>query len=412
MGLFKSGVVVATAVALSALATDAGASSAPAPAAAVGELQASVAAAAVEGGTRFVPMAPLRVLDTRYATGVPGTSPVGAGKAIDVSMVGKVPDDAVAVVMNVAGTSPTADTFVTVWAFGIPQPTASNLNFARGETRSNAVVSEIGLDRKIALYNNAGTTHLIADLAGYYTESTTNSSPFTTVSPVRVLDTREGTGVVGPGKTIEVDFTGKVDPAATAVTINLAGVDATQSTHVTAWPTGSAQPNAASLNLAPRVATPNHVTVALGSDRKISLFNNAGSAHLIVDLSGYYSPSSTLLFYPFAPVRSYDTRTNNDGLGGPDSFNLIYDGLAPEVKAFVCNVAGTNTTRDTFVTVWPAGQPKSTASNLNLAPGQTAPNMVTAGIGVDSEYNLPAVSFYNNSGHVDLIVDISGYFGY
>ncbi|MBC6446837.1 hypothetical protein [Actinokineospora xionganensis] len=411
MGHSKSVLAVATAIVGATLVSGATASAvAPRPAA-PSELQMGVAAAVAEGGTRFVSMPPQRVLDTRNATGVPGTSPVGPGGEIAVSLDGKVPADAVAVVLNVTGTAPTSNTYVTVWATGVARPTSSNLNLAPGQTRPNAVISEIGLDGKISFFNNAGTTHLIADLAGYYTKSTTGSSPYTTVAPVRVIDTRTAVGAIPGGQSITVDFTGKVADSATAVTLNLTGVDASQDTFITAWPTGAARPTASSLNLAPGEATPNQVTVALSADRKASFFNNAGTAHLIVDLAGFYSPASTLLFYPFGPIRSYDTRAMNDGLESGQFLTLIYDHLPMDVKAMAYNVTATNVNANTFVTVWPAGLARPTASNLNLAPGQTAPNMATVGVGVDPRHNVPGVSFYDNSGHVDLVVDISGFFG-
>jgi hypothetical protein len=41
-----------------------------------------------------------------------------------------------------------------------------------------------------------------------------------------------------------------------------------------------------------------------------------------------------------------------------------------------------------FVTAWPCGQARRDASNLNLAGGTTAPNLVVAKIGLDGKVCL------------------------
>ena len=77
--------------------------------------------------------------------------------------------------------------------------------------------------RQVSLYNNSGSTHLIADLSGVYT--TTSLHGFTPMSPVRVLDTRESGGPLGPGASRVVDLPW-LPVAASAVTFNLTGVGA------------------------------------------------------------------------------------------------------------------------------------------------------------------------------------------
>ncbi|MEK7423962.1 MAG: hypothetical protein AAB131_09005, partial [Actinomycetota bacterium] len=52
----------------------------------------------------------------------------------------------------------------------------------------------------------------------------------------------------------------------------------------------------------------------------------------------------------------------------------------------------------------PAGGAPPSTSNLNLARGQIKPNMVIVPVGADGKIRL-----YNNSGTVDLAVDVAGY---
>jgi hypothetical protein len=83
-------------------------------------------------------------------------------------------------------------------------------------------------------------------------------------------------------------------------------------------------------------------------------------------------------------------------------------GLIPGsgVAAVVLNVTVTNPTAASFVTVWPTGQTRPNASNINFAAGQTVPNLVTVKVGAGGQ-----VSLYNAVGNTDLIADVAGYYG-
>jgi hypothetical protein len=73
-----------------------------------------------------------------------------------------------AVVMNVTVTQPTASSVLTVWPSGEPQPNASNLNYVAGQTVPNLVVVKVGAGGKVNLRNYSGSTHVVADVVGWY----------------------------------------------------------------------------------------------------------------------------------------------------------------------------------------------------------------------------------------------------
>jgi hypothetical protein len=123
----------------------------------------------------FQALTPARVLDTR-ASGATvdgngqaaGIQPVGA--TIEVPVIGRagVPAGASAVVLNVTVTEAQGPGFVTVWPCGIDRPNASSVNFVAGATVPNGVIGKVGDGGKVCLYvSNA--THLITDVAGYFT---------------------------------------------------------------------------------------------------------------------------------------------------------------------------------------------------------------------------------------------------
>jgi hypothetical protein len=125
-------------------------------------------------GGQFTGLTPARILDSRFGQGT--TSAVGANGLIYVQVAGlglvpamtaTVPPKAV--VLNVTVTSTTAASFLTVYpSDAASRPTASDLNWTAGLTVPNLVVVKLGADGKIALYNLAGSTDVIADVVGWY----------------------------------------------------------------------------------------------------------------------------------------------------------------------------------------------------------------------------------------------------
>jgi hypothetical protein len=375
-----------------------------------GGIGARVAAAA-EGQSGLIPVTPKRVLDTREGTGTGGVKkPIGQGETITLDLSADLPVGTSAVVLNLTGTQTTNNTYLTIWPAEVAQPEVSNINLDPNSTRSNATSVALGSSRVVKIFNNGGSAHAILDLSGYY--KLNEGDKYTPKTPERVLDTRTS-GPVGPQGSVDIDFSSKVPADATAVTFNLTGLAATGYTFVTAFPNGTPQPYVSNLNLDPNKTTPNLVTVRLGADKKVRLYNNVGNVHLIADLAGYFAPNSGYWFYPVAPVRELDTRDPNIGPLDPSTALILY-GYKPEIKGIVGNLTGTGPTAEGYVTAWPADQNQPFVSNLNLAAGQTAANMLSVAIGPDPDqesYPGNGVLFANSAGSVHLILDLAGFYG-
>jgi hypothetical protein len=69
--------------------------------------------------------------------------------------------------MNITVTGSTAAGHLIAWADGGIRPTTSNLNWSAGQTIANQVIVPLGADGRAELYVNS-TTHVIADVFGYY----------------------------------------------------------------------------------------------------------------------------------------------------------------------------------------------------------------------------------------------------
>jgi hypothetical protein len=78
--------------------------------------------------------------------------------------------------MNVTATNGTAPSFLTLWPSGGYRPATSNLNFAAGQTIANQVTVKVGPDGDVNVFNAAGNTDVIFDIAGYYVEFNENAS--------------------------------------------------------------------------------------------------------------------------------------------------------------------------------------------------------------------------------------------
>jgi alpha-tubulin suppressor-like RCC1 family protein len=364
--------------------------------------------AAAASSSRFVPLSPTRVLDTR--TGLGGAGPVGGGRTITLDLAGRLPADATAVVLNLTGVTPTANTYVTAFPSDANLPVVSNLNLAPGETRANLVTVAVGSARAVGLYNNAGDTHLVADLAGYYT--TGSGSLFTARQAERVLATH-----AGPGGTAVVDLTARVPASATSVVVTVTGANSTGDTFLTAWPTGTTRPLASTVNVAPGKTNPNLATVTLGAGRRISVYNNAGDIDVLVDLAGFYSPEFGAAFVPVTPSRVLDTRDGTGTFGNearplaPGEHATVHPGTAvpDDAVALAVNLTGIQPTASTFVSAWlRQWDSVPTTSNLNLAPGQTAANLAV--VPTRSQYPGQGFYLYNNAGDTHVAGDLAGYF--
>ncbi len=212
----------------------------------------------------------------------------------------------------------------------------------------------------------------------------------------------------------------------TAVTLNLTITDTPQSGWVQAFPTGHGTLGASSnLNVSYAGQTvANLVTVPVGNDGSISLFDVAGG-DLIVDVEGYYAQaasSSAGRYHPLTPTRIVDSRTrlglpaaspsNPDPVPAPgQTFQIQVAGAggvpASGVSAVALSVTATQSSAAGWVQVIPTGGPTplSATSNLNLTgPGQTVANLVIVPLGSGGSVQL------YNSGGTHLIMDVTGYY--
>jgi uncharacterized protein (DUF1501 family) len=369
-------------------------------------------------GMSFVPSNPTRLLDTRGTQsrfsiqGMPTMRMKVAG-------VAGVPADASAAVLNVTVARAQSAGYLTVFPAGRTMPATSNINFAPDVVVPNSVVCDLGADGSIEFASSAGPVDLVVDLSGWFVSApSTAAAGYRSVTPRRIADTREGIAFVrgaGPNEVavLPVAGVGDVPADATAVVLNVTVTQPSDAGYLTVWPTGAAMPATSSVNWRRGETVPNLVVVSVGSGGSVSMFNSAGSTHLVADVFGYFAPGRGSAFHPAGPRRLVDSRIGLGGMSGPlpgrSMFQLPVGGLAGIPAGgnptLVLNVTAVEPTASGYLTVFPSGSPRPGVSSLNVAAYKTAANMVYTQVGADG-----GVSVFNQAGETHLTVDLFGWF--
>jgi hypothetical protein len=162
---------------------------------------------------------------------------------------------------------------------------------------ANTVVAKLGADGTLSIYNVAGNTHVIVDVAGWFGDpGAATGARYNPANPARILDTRNGTGgiatPVGPNATIVLPVAGRGGVPATgvsAVAVNLTVTSPTAEGYLTVFPSGASRPLASSINFTPGLTVANTVVAKLGADGSLSIYNVAGTTQVIVDIEGWFA---------------------------------------------------------------------------------------------------------------------------
>jgi hypothetical protein len=182
------------------------------------------------------------------------------------------------------------------------------------------------------------------------------------------------------------------------------------------WPKGADQPVASNLNRQSGWTIPNAVTVKIGDGGKVNIYNNNGSADVVIDVVGYYREGTGGGFTSLAPVRIQDSRPASQvgpfatpwGGGITRSVTVTggSTGVPADADSVVLNVTATGTTASSYLTVWPKGADQPVASSLNWQPGWTIPNAVTVKVG-----DAGKIKIFNNVATTHVVIDVAGWYG-
>jgi len=382
------------------------------------------------GPLRAVP--PSRLLDTRTGLGGPaGAIPAGSSRTLQVAGRGGVPaTGAGTVVLNVAAVRPSAGGHLTVYPAGRARPATSNLNYPAGRPAvANLVHVALGSGGAVTIHAAVADVHVVADVYGWTSNGgaslESGEGLFQPVIPYRVLDTRS-TVALGPGESRSLRVAGTGGAAgvpasgASAVILNLTVTRPTASSHLTVYPGGHSRPSTSSLNFLAGETRANRVLVPVGPDGTISIYNHAGSSHVVVDINGWYTaPGSTTggaRFVGLTPSRLEDTRGSPTGplVNEARSYQAAGRGGVPaaggpEVAVAVAlNVTAVHaaTTTGGHFTLYPADTARPLASDLNFRGNQVVPNLAVVKLSPDGRFTLASAA--PDATHA--VIDLLGYY--
>lgn len=268
---------------------------------------------------------------------------------------------------------------------------------------SAILVTHVGTTPVAAL----GATIDCAPTTGTATDHAPLAS-YTPITPVRLIDTRDGTGGVatpiGAGCTMAIDLVGSpVPPQAQAVALSVTAI-APQRGFLTVFACEEGRPATSNLNTRPGVPTPNLVVSATGAQRRVCIFANE-PADVIVDLAGWWSDGPDR-YASIAPVRAYDTRELPGATRIPArevrSIPLAGQHLPGDARAAVVNLTVTGADALGFLVAFPCGNEAPLASNLNFLGGEARSVAAIVGLGPAGDMCVMA----NVDVHV--VIDVTG----
>ncbi|MGW1799189.1 PKD domain-containing protein [Streptomyces sp. NPDC001984] len=301
--------------------------------------------------------------------------------------------------------------------------TSDRITFGDGSAAVSVAGSKGYVQHTYAAAGTYTVTQQLTDSDGRTATDTTRTTvgpAYVATSPKRILDTRNGTGAakrrVGPGGVVRLKVLGVggiPTSGVTAVTMNVTDADATASSYVTVYPYGTSRPAASNLDFTAGRNNPNLVTVRVGADGYVDLYNAHGYVDLIADMQGYFTTKSITSndrmgnLAPVTPTRILDTRYGIGAAkgkvapGSTTTLTLPKEGRGVDTIGAVLDVTVTGGTSSGVVTVYCGSRPST--SNLNYRTGQTVSNLVVTKVCSGGK-----IEIYNGGGHVNLIADLQG----
>ena len=255
----------------------------------------------------------------------------------------------------------------------------------------------------------------------------TGALQFVTVTPCRLVDTRQTGGPIqgGTSRNFTIPQLGGcgIPSNAAAYSLNVTVVPPAHGSlgYLTIWPQGENQPLVSTLNSPDGRNKANAAIVPAGNNAVSVYVTN--TTDVILDINGYFKApdGGTLQFYPLAPCRVVDTRQTNfpSGLGAPSfgdketrrlpvlANSPCLQGLPSQPMAYSFNVTVSTQPAGqhlNYLTIWPSDHDQPGVSTLNNPTGTVVANAAIVPAAANGDIS---VFTYNST---DVIIDINGYF--
>jgi hypothetical protein len=219
-------------------------------------------------------------------------------------------------------------------------------------------------------------------------QAATSAGSYHPLPQTRIVDTRFGIGApvakVGPNGTLTFAAVGQGGVPTTdvaAVVFNLTAVVPSQGSFITAYPAGPTKPEVSNLNVDAGVTRANQVTVPVGANGAVSLYNAFGSVDMLVDILGYYDTNgSSGGRYPMLQLRIFDSRTPEDAPalapGETITTGLTFNepSFDQHITALAVNLTAINPDAEGYLSTWDGSVIQPTTSTVNFRAQDVVPN--------------------------------------
>lgn len=206
-----------------------------------------------------------------------------------------IPSNAAAYSLNATVVPTDTLNYLTLFPTGSSQPLVSTLNSDNGQVVANAAIVPAGTGSAISAFVT-DQTNLILDINGYFTSTPATPLAFQTVTPCRVVDTRNANGMFG-GPIMASNSTRSfpipsgscgIPTSATAYAFNVTVVPTVDLAYLTLWPSGEVQPTVSTLNSYNGQVVANAALVPAGNAGAVDVYVT-DQTHVIIDIVGYFS---------------------------------------------------------------------------------------------------------------------------
>ncbi len=391
-------------------------------------MAAAVASTAAAGA--YVPLAPVRILDTRAGTGAPLHKIAAHAKLVlQVGGRGGVPSTNVAAaILTVNALNSATAGQIVAYGADTARPAAPTISFVAGKSATALVLSRVSAGGRVTFYNNStGPVDLIADLSGFY-QGGTAAAPGSTVmvSPARTLDTRTGVGA-GNSSWLDQGLVGEltwqvsgrtgIPAGATSVLMALTVTNTAVNSNLSAFDAGPFNPSRwpafgedfAVSGMSFTAGTPKTnlavVPLSAGGQAEISTANFSGGAttfQVAADVLGYVQGGVATGVGTYQAVPSMQLVRSRVV---PAGTVLPVDVAGPGFSTAFLRVTVTAAISAGAIIAYQHGTVRPVTRNVNFIAGQTVSNaaMVPSSAG-------SVVDFYNKSNDpVTVTIEQNGY---
>ena len=383
----------------------------------------SPAVAPVEGDT-YHPLAPVRLLDTRYGNGHSGKITAAKPITFQITTRAGIPAGATAITANATIVNAGSAASLYLGPSAVAHPATYSINFNRLNTTAFGVTVQLSSTGTLSATYMAtsGTTDLVLDVTGYFTTGGSGDT-YHPVDPARILDSRCGNGLSGKfvanvPRTFQVWNHGGIPANARAVTGNLTVVNSTSSYAGYIGPDPIVAPASSTINFVRSQIRANTMTVMLSSTGTLSatyMSSGLNTTDFVFDVTGYYTADGTgASFLPVSPVVAVDSRVGN-GLSSQLTANSPRvvqvtgrGGVPADASAVTGVVSVVNQTSSFALFVGPAPTAKPLTSSLNFVKGDVNANGTTVALGAGGTLSFTYMSGAGNKTNV--VMSVTGYF--